>query len=326
MQFEKIYTGVDISKSYFDVAYEQNGSKYHYRMTNDLAGFTKLLSLLDIKVHHVVMEASGPYYLKLATWLYDQQMAVSVINPLVIRRFCQMKLSRAKTDKKDALLIAQYGKTQQPPIWTPEPAYILELRQMQATLDQLNKSRTGLNKQIEAFDHNTATSKDNIKAIRIVINCIDLQITDIELKMQQLAELYHSTLYKQLQSIPGLGKKTALLLIVVSGGFKKFSNAKQLSSYFGLSPRIFESGTSVKGKAKITKMGMSRIRAMLYVCAWSAKKCNQACKEMYDRLVAKGKSKRLALIAVANKLVKQAFAIATQNTTYEPNYQKNICF
>ena len=107
-----------------------------------------------------------------------------------------------------------------------------------------------------------------------------------------------------------------MMLIVLTGAFTKFSNAKQLSSYFGLSPRIFESGTSVKGKARITKMGMSKIRAMLYVCAWSAKRCNTACKELYDRLVAKGKSKRLALIAVANKLLKQAFAIATKKEYY----------
>ena len=71
---------------------------------------------------------------------------------------------------------------------------------------------------------------------------------------------------------------------------------------------------------------MSRTRALLYVCAWSACKCNVSCKELYERLVQKGKPKKLALIAVANKLIKQAFAIATQNVVYDPNYQKNICF
>jgi transposase len=123
-------------------------------------------------------------------------------------------------------------------------------------------------------------------------------------------------MYDQLQSIPGLGRKTALFLIVITGGFRKFENHKQLASYIGISPRIFESGTSVKGRAKICKMGMSKIRAMLYVCAWSAKKCNKACKELYDRLVENGKSKKLAFIAVVNKLIKQAFAIATKKEYY----------
>ena len=125
-----------------------------------------------------------------------------------------------------------------------------------------------------------------------------------------------------------LSLKTAetIMLIVLSGGFKKFANYKQLSAYIGLCPRIYESGTSVRGKARICKMGMSRIRATLYVCAWSAKKWNKACRELNERLVAAGKSKRLALIAVCNKLIKQVFAIATNNVFYDPNYSKNICF
>src|SRR5690606_4528270 len=96
-------------------------------------------------------------------------------------------------------------------------------------------------------------------------------------------------------------------------------------SYIGLSPRIYESGTSVKGRSRICKMGMSRIRAMLYVCAWSAKKINKACKELFERLVEKGKAKKLALIAVANKLLKQAFAIANKNIFYTENNVNLSC-
>ena len=117
-----------------------------------------------------------------------------------------------------------------------------------------------------------------------------------------------------------------MALIVLSGGFTKFENAKQLCSYIGLSPRIFESGTSVRGKSRICKMGMSRIRAMLYVCAWSAKKCNKACKEFYNRLIEKGKPKKVALIAVANKLLKQAFAIAKSDNYYSENSLNFTCF
>jgi len=126
-------------------------------------------------------------------------------------------------------------------------------------------------------------------------------------------------MFNQLKSIPGMGSKTSLLLIVISGGFSKFNNHKQLASYVGISPRIFESGTSVKGKSKICKMGMSKIRALLYMCAWSAKRCNETCKALYDRLVEKGKSKKLALIAVVNKLLKQAFAIATKKILFSEN-------
>lgn len=324
MQSIKHYIGVDISKSDFDVAIENNGHYRHYKLKNDLSGFKEILQILPAECQ-VVMEASGPYYLKLACYLHERGIEVSVINPLVIRRFCQMRLSRTKTDKKDAKMIAEYGKAEHPAEWKPDMNYVMELRQLQAASDLLNKNRTGLLRQQEAFRQLPVISKDAMKAIEQSIKSIEKQIAKLDAKMQQLITQYHGKMYAQLQTIPGLGKKTSLLLIVLSGGFTKFTNARQLSSYIGLCPRIFESGSSVKGKSRITKMGMSRIRAMLYMCAWSAKKCNQTCKELYDRLVANGKSKRLALVAVANKLLKQAFAVATQNTTYQPDHQKNIC-
>src|SRR5687767_10168734 len=97
-----------------------------------------------------------------------------------------------------------------------------------------------------------------------MIKRMEMEIKAVESKMESIVKNYHQKLFDQLKSIPGLGKKTAMQLIVLSGGFTKFENAKQLSSYVGLSPRLYESGSSVKGKAKICKMGMSRIRAMLY--------------------------------------------------------------
>jgi transposase len=314
------YVGIDISKLSFDVAIENEKGKYtHYKFTNDSNGFSKLLKLLNTEIHCCVMEASGPYYLKLAFFLFEKKIFTSVINPLVIRRFSQMRMMRTKTDKKDAVMIAEYGKTEQPERWKPEADYVLELKQMQAYVEQLTKSRTGFIRQQEAFAQNPVKCAGLNKSIADIIKDIEKQIALIEAKMEAIVKQYHHKQLEQIQSIPGLGKKTAMQLIVLSGGFERFENAKQLSSYVGLSPRIFESGTSVKGKAKICKMGMSRIRAMLYVCSWTAKKCNKACRELYDRLVEKGKAKKLALIAVANKLLKQAFAIATKNEFYLEN-------
>ncbi|GIK69858.1 MAG: IS110 family transposase [Bacteroidota bacterium] len=311
------YVGIDISKKSFDVAIRnEKGNYLHYKFSNDSEGFEKFFGLLNNENDSCVMEASGPYYLRLATFLYEKQVDVSVINPLVIRRFSQMRMMRTKTDKKDAVMIAEYGKTENPKIWEPEETYVLELKKMQAYVEQLNKSRTGFIRQQEAFKQNPVTCLAMNKSITKTINLLEKEIATIEIKMEAIVKEHHQKQFQQLQSIPGLGKKTSMQLIVLSGGFTKFENAKQLSSYVGLSPHIFESGTSVKGKAKICKMGMSRVRAMLYVCAWTAKKCNKACRELYDRLLKNGKAKKLALIAVANKLLKQAFAIATKNEFY----------
>ncbi|KIA92495.1 MULTISPECIES: IS110 family transposase [unclassified Flavobacterium] len=320
MTKNKNYIGIDISKLSFDVAIKMENEKYsHFKFSNDNAGFIKFKELLNQDYAICVMEASGPYYLKLATFLFNRKASVCVINPLVIRRFSQMRMSRTKTDKKDAVMIAEYGKSQTPNLWKPEAEYVLEIKQMHAYVEQMNKSRTGLIRQREAFKYNAVESLALKESLEKMILLLETEIALIENKMIAIIKDQHNELFQQLKSIPGIGIKTAMLLIVISGGFTKFDNARQLSSYVGISPRIFESGTSVKGKSKICKMGMSRIRAMLYVCSWSAKKCNAACKELYDRLVEKGKAKKIALIAVANKLLKQAFALASKNEYYLQN-------
>lgn len=321
------YIGIDISKLTFDVAISTKEGKYsHFKFKNNLDGFNEFYTKLNSQTDCCVMEASGPYYLKLAFYLSDKNIAVSVINPLVIRRFSQMRLLRSKTDKKDANTIAQYGKTEEPDLWTKELSYVLELKQMESYCDQLNKNKVGLAQQLQAFDANPVVCKTVLKSAKSQIKAIEKQLEVIELAMKNIVEQYHNEQNKQLQSIPGIGIKTSMALIVLSGGFSKFENPKQLCSYIGLSPRIFESGTSVRGKSRICKMGMSRIRAMMYVCAWSAKKYNKACKELYDRLVEKGKPKKVALIAVANKLLKQAFAIAKSNNYYSENSLNFTCF
>jgi len=325
MQSVTNYTGVDISKSFFDVAIEQQGKYVFHKLDNDEKGFEALAVLLPAG-SQVIMEASGPYYLRLASYLYANGILVSVVNPLVIRRFCQMRMSRAKTDKKDAMMIAEYGKTEKPGVWEPPQQHVVSLQQMEALLLGFNKERTALSNQLESFTSSGMLEKELKKLITKELKHKEGLIEELTLAMQQLAMQHYNEMMTNLESIPGLGKKTAMMLIVISGGFRRFDDYKKLSSYIGLCPRIIESGTSVKGKARICKMGMSRIRAMLYVCSWSAKRCNKACKALYDRLIAKGKAKRLALIAVANKLLKQAFAIAKQQNKYNENYSNIICF
>jgi len=320
----KTFAGFDVSKQFFDVSILINGKQQTKQFCYDDEGLAKLITWLPQGVH-AVMEATGPYYLKLACYLHQHGYTVSVVNPLVIKRFSQMRLLRAKTDRADAKMIATYGLAENPPLWQPPAGYIIKLQQQEALVQQLQKQRTALLCQKEAF---TASGMDKEMKLLLqkLIAHLDKQIEHIAQRMETIMEQHYHQMLHNIISIPGVGKKTAIVLIVLSGGFSKFSNYKQLSAYVGLSPRIYESGTSVRGKARICKMGMSRIRAMLYVCAWSAKRCNKACQDLYERLIAKGKSKRLALVAVANKLIKQVFAIATNNTIYQHNYSKNICF
>lgn len=320
----KNFAGFDVSKKFFDVCLsdqEDLGKQFVY----DDQGLSALIKWLP-KGCHCVMEATGPYYLKLAYYLHQNGLVVSVVNPLVIKRFSQMRLLRAKTDKCDARMIAAYGVTEQPAQWEPPAGYIIKLQQLEAVLQQMQKQRTALLCQTEAFTAGGLMDKEMKYFLQKNIAHLNKQIICLETRMQSIIEEHHEQMLNNITSIPGVGKKSAIALIVLSSGFTKFSNYKQLSAYVGLSPRIYQSGSSVRSKGRICKMGMSRIRAMLYVCAWSAKRCNKACAEIYERLVAKGKSRRLALIAVTNKLIKQVFAIATNNRSYDREYVKKICF
>jgi transposase len=320
-----IFAGFDVSKKVFDVCIISSDQEQVGCFSYDNSGFQQLLKILP-EGAHCVMEATGPYYLKIASWLVEKGFAVSVVNPLVIKRFSQMRLIRAKTDKVDARIIAQYGKSESPDLWEPPAAYLLKLQQLEAIQHQFTKQYSALRCQLHAFVATGIIDKEIEHLLKASIKRVNQQLQHIEERIEQIIQEHHQEMLNNLKTIPGIGSKTAVTLIMISNGFTKFKSYKQLAAYVGISPRIYQSGSSVKGRSRICKMGMSRIRALLYVCAWSAKKYNTGCRDLYQRLVAKGKSKRLALIAVANKLIKQAFAIATTNMHYNVAYVKNICF
>ena len=127
-----------------------------------------------------------------------------------------------------------------------------------------------------------------------------------------------------LRVIPGIGRKTAGLLLLFAGGFTRLDNYRQLIAMAGLSPREHSSGSSIRGRVRITKMGGGLIRGKLFRCSFAAKKGNAACKALYDRLVAKGKNGKVALIAVRNKLLKQAFAIVKSTLPYQVDFTSKL--
>jgi transposase len=317
--------GIDISKQKFDVCFLEGQNKSSDVFTNDLAGFKKLAKYISSS-DHVVMEATGPYFLKLATYMVDNGYRVSVVNPLVIKHYSRMRMSRAKTDKKDAFLIACYGQGENPPLWNKQEEYIMQINQGLTLLQGFEKQLTMNKNQMEALSVLPYRDKLALKALRSIVSCLEKQVLNIEQHLQEVVMTHYQDSYKALQTIPGIGPKASLLLIAVTGNFEKFTNSRQLISYLGLSPRIYESGTSVKSKAHICKMGMSKARRTLYMCSWTAKFYNPQCKELYQRLLEKGKPERVIKIAIANKLVRMAFAVGKNLSNYDKNYRANVCF
>lgn len=320
-KLKPVIVGVDISKACFDLYFkDSSGKEKKAKLSNDEKGFQELTKMIPSGAW-VVMEASGPYYYQLACHLFNKEIKVSVLNPLVIRRFMQMQLKRVKTDSADAKGIAAYGDLMELKLWEPLKESYLKIRQWHTIRKQLLKHLHATTMQLESF---LATGKLDSKiraALEEEIRQLNLKVKSAEEQMDKLIEEESSALKKQLESIPGIGPKTSLLLIVALRGFENFENYKQVISYLGLSPRIYESGSSVKGRSKICKMGMAEVRKCLYMAARSARMYNTSCKELYERLRAKGKVHRVAMIAVVNKLLKQTFAIAKAGTPYQPDYK-----
>lgn len=317
------YVGVDVSKISLDIAILQSDGTYlHKKVKNNVEGFESITSLFPEDTC-VVMEATSSYYMPFAYFLNDRNIKVSIVNPLTVNHFCKMRMSRAKTDKKDAAMIAAFGQSERPRLWTPKPDHLIELQQMQAILENLIKIKTSFSNQKEAFISSGKMTKTVESIIEKQIKNVSEEIASIENKMYEIGEKHHQDLLSNLQTIPSVGKRTALMLLIITDGFTKFDNAKELVSYVGLCPRLFESGSSIKGKSRICKMGMGRMRQLLYLCAMSAIKVNATCKAMYERLTQRGKNGKLALVAVASKILRQSFAVGFGNVPYKYEISKN---
>lgn len=319
--------GIDISKQTFDVCFKNHPKLEHQIFSNDLLGFKKFFKLIEVN-DLVIMEASGPYYVQLASYLHNLNIKVSVVNPLKIKRYSQMQFHRAKTDKKDAEIIMNFGYLHKNDLtfWDPEPKAVNQLKQMRSALELSQKQMQQSKRQLEAFTATGFVDNTVKKALKNTIKTISNTIAKIELEMLAICKRHYQSTYENLTSIPSIGNKTAIMLIAITDNFNKFEHYKQLIAYVGFSPRVYQSGTSVRGKGHICKMGKSQIRKLLYMCSWTAKKYNKRCKEMYERLKAKGKPERVIKVAIANKLLKQAFAIATSKEKYIENYQPKSCF
>ncbi len=314
------YFGIDISKDVIDVF--DNNANYH-QFKNTISGFKKLSKLLDSSTV-CVMEATGYYHIRLAYFLLEYGYGVSVVNPLKIKRFIQMGLSKIKTDKSDAKMIQLYGCECSPKLWKGQSKMQQVSLQISRLLSVYSKQSTQLKNKIHGEEVLGNPSKVVLYSLNKQLKSLEKEIKTLEEALEKNVKTEYQESLTLLKSIPGIGSKTALMLLVFTDGFNRFESSKELCSYAGITPVIRQSGTSVKGRPKISKMGNPKLRNLLFMCSFNACKYNKACKALFDRIVAKGKSKKLALIAVCNKLLKQAFAIVKSGVPYDNQYRSTL--
>ena len=315
------YVGIDVSKATFVVAYSSAKNSKTRTFKNTTKGVHEFIQTLSVTEHHCVLEATGNYSALLVYLLSKAGITVSLENPLKIKNFARVMLSVNKTDETDARLIALYGERMQPSPYKLRSKSILILKQKRTVLRQLKKqlvATQNLKGSMEVLPLFDAKCKQTIEK---TITFLEKQIKGMEEELASLAEDEYKKQMDLLTSIKGIGITLATALIVATGGFTYFDNAKQLTRYLGLSPTYQLSGTSVHVKGHINRNGDPGLRSQLYVAAFSSLRCNTECKACFDRLRSNGKPGKVAVIAVANKLIRQAFAVVTQGKPYVDGFK-----
>ena len=324
------YLGMDVAKAKLDCCLlldEASGRRKTKVVSNTKSGIVDLLAWVAKQnvspgVLHVVMEATGVYHEQAAMALADVGITVSIVNPAQVKDFGRGLAVRTKTDGVDSFVLARYGALLKPAAWTP-PAP--EARMLQALLSRREAIAQDL--QRERNRQEKADAADTPDRIRQSLS------DSIEFLVKQLAELQrdidqhidrHPTLKDDmtlLQSIPAVGPQVGGNLLSVMHSHE-FNSAEQLAAYLGLVPVERQSGSSVMGRARLSKAGPARIRAVLYMAAVVATRHNPHVKAVYDRLLARGKSKMSALGAAMRKLVHLCFGVLKTRKPYQHNYAK----
>jgi transposase len=312
--------GIDISKDNFDVALilvESNPDKAKRKdFSNKDCGFSKLKSWLDVRATgpiHAAMEATGPYWEALAVFLCELGITVSVVNPGLVKKEAESWNIRNKTDKVDALTIARFCLAKRPRAWVPPPAEVRELRDLVRHLDSLeHEKRQNANRLCAGVKSATVE-----RSLEDVIAFLDREIVRLKERIRDHIN-EHPGLKSNadlLKSIPGVGEKTAAVLLGELQHLSNFANAKQVSAFAGLSPRTVVSG-KFRGQTRLCKAGNSRLRRALYLPAVVAAKCNYAVRDLYERLRSNGKCKMSAIGACMRKLLHIAYGVLKTGTPF----------
>lgn len=315
------YLGIDIAKAKFDAALLIDGKFKCKEFGNDPDGFLALSAWLkkyQVSEFRCCMEATGAYSEALATYLYGEQIFVSIVNPAQIKRFAGCKLVRNKTDKADGQLIAEFCMTMKPKGWEPKPAYVRELQQWIRRLDDLQSMR-----QQDCNRRGTAFLQPVRESIDLAISFFDKQIEDTKDRINQIIQANEALANKQklLETIPGIGEATIARTLAFLGHPEEFQSAKQLGAFLGLNPRHYQSGTSVNKNARISKVGDSTLRKALYMPALVAVRHNPMIKQFYENLVSRGKPKKAAVVASMRKLVHIIYGVLKNEAPFDQNWE-----
>jgi transposase len=322
MQF---FLGIDVSKAKLDVALLLANDKLKSKVVaNNVQGFQTLLQWLANHLPdagasvHFCMEATGSYHEALACFLSDQGLLVSVVNPLLVKRFAEANRLRNKTDGGDAKCLALFCRSMQPERWEAPSVVVRALQALVARLDTLQAMRHAECNRLDVAHSSVADS------LRHVIGDLDEAINQVKAQIAKTIDddpdlKQRATL---LQSIPGLGDKTIPQLLAYIGRPERFKSVKALIAYASLSPVIRQSGTSLNSRGGTHPMGHQQLKRALYFPAMVAARYNPLVAAFWNRLKAQNKPGKVMVVACMHKLLAIAYGVLRSGKPFDPNYLK----
>jgi len=329
----KNFIGIDVSKGTIDIALVRESTANSIasaQFINDYKGMVHLEEFLKkqgliMDETLFCMEHTGIYCRLLSHYLVENKYHVWIEMPVQIIR--SLGVQRGKNDRIDAVRIAQYAclKKDKAVLWQPPREIVIQINDMLTLRDRLIESRKSLKQPIKEFID--AGFRDTAKLIeKMCINTLKSLDKEIEQLEKELDKLINKDsnlkrLYKLATSVPGVGKITALTLLYFTNEFNLYTNANQLACYCGVAPFEHTSGTSVKGKSRVSSFANKKLKKLLHMVAMSTISCDKQLAQYYQRKVNEGKNRMLVINAIRNKVLHRLCAVIKRGSPYQLEYQ-----
>ncbi|MCS3867829.1 transposase [Chryseobacterium ginsenosidimutans] len=331
---EKQCIGIDISKDYLDCCFGTSDSFQNQkfgkskRFKNDYCGYKELLQWSDeqnaSREVFYVMEATGVYYEHLAYFLNEHHCKLSVLLPNMVKHYSRSLNVKTKTDQKDSEVLCRLGLERKLRTWNMPTKIMRDLKFLSREYREVKAKINQAKNQLHAKHHSHDCPVSTQKRLKTQVSLLEVQVSEIEseLRLLVMSDTEFSDKVKKICSIPGVSFITTICIIAETNAFALITNGRQLASYAGLDIQHNQSGNK-EGKTRISKKGNSFIRHSLYMPALCATRFNPLMKEFYNNLKDRKPVKKIAVIAVARKLLILIYKLWKSNMEFDPNYIEN---
>ncbi len=320
-----LVVGVDIAQDTFVAAFWQHGSgNLLGTFPNTNSGFAAFVDALPrAGAVHLVMEPTGGFELPLALFAIQHDWRVSLPNPKQVRDFAKGRGRRAKTDAQDALVLARFGAEADPPAWQPLPPEVAELESLVRRRDDLQEMLRQERNRQQALERRPHQHQSVPRSLERLVDTLTEELAAVERAIadhiKQTRQLGEAA--RRLRTLPGVGPQTVAALLVVLWRWQVLTggegSAKGLTAYVGLDPQPHQSGTSVNKPSAISRMGERGLRRKLFMATMGGLRGASPLRVFYERLVGRGKAKKVAIVAAMRKLVCWAWALFRTQSEFD---------